>query len=718
MSGARAGAGVGAALVAAAVAVHLPLRIAAARLQETYGARFSDHLLGGLASDLAVLLPTLLALWAALLGALLLLRRGRPAPPPAAAAAAVALLALAHALLLLGGIAAAEFRVQRGLWPTPWDVGTSAGDAGFWSSAAGALAGAHALPAAAALAALLAAHAWVLRALRRPLRALPFLLASLLVLAAAYGVSRVAFLRSAKGLFPTVHDREAELLSPLRHFVRTAGLLQVRDDNSWLSASAWLRQAAFPDGDLQAGAALLGLPPATAAGAGAPAFRRLLPGEEPDPTPLTGAALDLSRALFAGRDLAPDVLEISLESVRAADVHALDEAAPRGIAPFLTSLHDGRHGLPLRGAGARRAFQGGIRTSHALAGSVCGLGSLPFTWSAARDFGILPARCLTDLLADAGYAPRFFTAGALAFDNMGTFFRSHGVRPFGGESVPREAPRGAWGATDRGAFRWVLGRLAADPTARPRWDLVISLTNHGPYAPPPDLPQEVTRRVDAALAGRAASLGREERDRLLTLSYTDFALEELLRGFAQGRRRARTIVVVHADHASAEPSPWREPGRDPARRFLPEAARIPLVVLFPEEFLRDAADPAAAAAALERFGGLLGERPVSGNDVPGLLLALLSSAAPLRDLPEGKRWHTLGGQATSPWFSFPGNPEVRVWGVDAFSRLFALDARGKAVGVREPVAPVSSPAEVGASPSAIRPAAAVIRRLLEPPPGP
>lgn len=710
------GAAAGAALVLAALAAHVPLRIVAARLAVAGGARFRDHFIGGLASDLNVFLPVLALLWAVLVVLPLRVRRGVGTSAGRIVTAHL-LLGLGLAALGFAGIAAAEFRVQRGLWPTPWDLGTAGGDAGFWEGALGTLGmSRYAWPAAASLltiAVALCASARIHLRARRGLRSAPSALATLAVLAAAFAASRAAYKLADRGLFPTVGDRLFELRSPLRHFAE--GLFPARGVALWQAAPGWLARTSFSPAKLRAGAAILGLPAGGIGRPGTPGaltFRRSFPAEERPVPALTVPALALSRALFAGRTAAPSVLEVVLESVRAADVNGARPAAPVALAPFLSALYRGDHGLPARSLSARVAVQPGVRTSHAIAGYLCGLGSLPFGWSAVRDLGRLPLRCLPDILADAGYANRLFQGTGLGFDRVDLFSRAHAIEPHGAESLPRAAERGAWGYTDRGLFRALLPQLCARDDRGPRFDIAFTVSDHQPYSPPHDMPDFVTRRVDAALAARGRPLAPEDRNRLLTLSYTDAALEEFLRAWYACGAGAGTIVVVHGDHATADFDPWTGPAGNPARHYLPAAAEIPLAILVPEQLLADAPDREAAGKALAALDRLLAARPLSGNDLPTLLLALLEEAEPLRRLEPGKRWHTMGGQATSPWFSAPGDPRGAVWGIDAVSRTFVLDEGGAPIGPRELVAPPTSAADVTSATSAIQPAAAVLRQLL------
>ena len=74
------------------------------------------------------------------------------------------------------------------------------------------------------------------------------------------------------------------------------------------------------------------------------------------------------------------------------------------------------------------------------------------------------------------------------------------------------------------------------------------------------------------------------------------------------------------------------------------------------------------------------EAPLSQNDLPALLLALLSAHPSVRGLPPEARWHTLGGQVTSPYFAPGGGEGAVVLGINGVSELFALDRAGVRAG--------------------------------------
>ena len=63
-------------------------------------------------------------------------------------------------------------------------------------------------------------------------------------------------------------------------------------------------------------------------------------------------------------------------------------------------------------------------------------------------------------------------------------------------------------------------------------------------------------------------------------------------------------------------------------------------------------------------------------DSPTLVTALLSSSREMKSIPAAWRFHTFGGQATSPHFSFDARPSARIWGTDSAAFVFSADADG------------------------------------------
>jgi hypothetical protein len=313
----------------------------------------------------------------------------------------------------------------------------------------------------------------------------------------------------------------------------------------------------------------------------------------------------------------------------------------------------------------------------------CGLGTLPYNLSFIRDLQPFPVRCASDVLHDAGFAHSFFYGSDGSFDEMQPFLKAHGYTSFVTEAeLPAALPRGVWGGvTDFAVFDRATEQVAAalEKDKAPQFALVMSLSNHSPFTPPQDLPESVRARVAQGLATVVNRAHADDRLRLLTHSYTDAAVEHLFERLDTLHLSARSIVVLMADHSTGHEYVWgpKDAERDAAK------SQIPFAIVIPAPFIERARDKAALVAAVAEAERLLDAAPLSQNDVPALLLALLKSHSGVRALPESLRWHTLGGQVTSPYFDPGGDPASYILGINSVSELYALDRKGVRVGSYE-----------------------------------
>jgi hypothetical protein len=109
-------------------------------------------------------------------------------------------------------------------------------------------------------------------------------------------------------------------------------------------------------------------------------------------------------------------------------------------------------------------------------------------------------------------------------------------------------------------------------------------------------------------------------------------------------------------------------------------SQLPFALVIPKAFLARARDPLALGSALKEAQALLDAAPLSQNDVPTLLLSMLKEHPSVKALPQSARWHTLGGQVTSPWFKPGGASGSYIFGINGVSELFVLDRQGERVG--------------------------------------
>lgn len=477
----------------------------------------------------------------------------------------------------------------------------------------------------------------------------------------------------------------AALGDPLTGLVESAADLALHRGPS--APRQLVLDAELPPELARAGAARLGWPARDDARAPCwphPHARPLDPSKEP-PTkdPRGGALLDAlgraSRAFFGADAGAVAVFVLSLEGFRADDVHALNPRAPRDIAPFVTGLYE-RARAGGRGVLAPAlAYQAGVRTAQGLGALTCGVGTLPYNLSFIRDLHPFPVRCAPDVLVDAGFEASFFYGSDLTFDGVDVFLREHRFSTVVGQAdFPGDAPKGTWaGITDFAVFDEAVSRVARGLEAgTSQLSVVMSLSHHSPFTAPQDLPAEVTARVDAALKAAPNRADGDDRQRLVAFSYTDAAVQRLFAGLEAHGLADRSIVLLAADHSTGHAYVWGAQGTETDA----QKAQLPLALVIPDAFRARARDPAALDAALTDAQRLLDDGPLSQNDVPALLLSLLSAHSGLLALAPAARWHTLGGQVTSPWFDPGGEADSYLLGINGVSELFALNRAGERVG--------------------------------------
>ncbi len=439
-------------------------------------------------------------------------------------------------------------------------------------------------------------------------------------------------------------------------------------------------EAELPASAVAEGAGLMGWPEKATGPYPHPHARTLDFANEPmtrDPRgrKLIDALTRASAALFPPDDPKVAVFHLALEGFRADDVHALNAVAPADIAPFTTSLYEGHAAGVLVSS---KMFQAGVRTAHCLGAMTCGVGTLPYNLSFIRDLLPFPVRCTSDVLHDAGFGHSFFYGSDAKFDEMHRFFGEHGYGTIvSQDELPKGLPKGTWdGVTDFAVFDAAVKDAAQAVKTGPHFSLLMSLSNHSPFTPPQDLPAEVSARVDRGLKTAVNRADADDRLRLITYSYTDAAVERVFAQLETAGIAERSIVMLMADHSTGHGYIWgkEDPERDAAK------SQIPFAIVIPKAFLARAKDPVALEAALTEAQALIEGAPLSQNDVPTMLLALLSAHPGVAGLAPEKRWHTLGGQVTSPWFKPGGEAASYIVGINGVSELYVLDRQGERVG--------------------------------------
>jgi len=493
------------------------------------------------------------------------------------------------------------------------------------------------------------------------------------------GAGTVAAMTVSRGLSTFNRFSPAALGDPLTGLIESA--LDLAQQKGPATARALVLDAQLPEGSAEKGATLLGWP---SLDGGCRAVRPLDRDHEPRTIDPRGSALvdsfeRLSAQLFDGQDAGVAVFVLSLEGFRADDLHALNPQAPRELAPFTSSLYEasarGDEGVltsPLM-------LQAGVRTAHNLGAMLCGVGTLPYNLAFIRDLQPFPLRCAPDVLAEAGFQHRFFYGSDGTFDEMQRFFTEHHFVEVAAQAeLPKNLPKGTWdGVTDFAVFDHAVARVAAELPHGPQVTLVMSLSNHSPFTPPEDLPAAVSQRVHEALKVVTNRADVDDERRLVAFSYTDAAVERLFARLDETGLSERSIVVLMADHSTGHAYVWGEGGVETDR----QKAQVPFAVVIPSAFLKRLGKSPQLGQALLEARALLEAGALSLNDVPTLVLALLSAHPTVKALPQSARWHSLGGQVTSPYFS--AGDGASVLGINGVSELFATDALGTRVGDTE-----------------------------------
>jgi hypothetical protein len=624
------------------------------------------YFFAGLASDIAVTLPAMIALAVAL------------AIEPRKHPRLRALLWLAGLSAYGGWVlcanAAMRFRMERGAAPSPSDLAAGFDVDFFRSEAPAILAGRFAFGNACSVGFGLICF-WK-RHLERDKfgsRLAPTQLAYTAALTCIMHIISIPVEQFGKDL----HNRGA-LSSPLGDLMMT--LLRAQD--SLQSPRSKLMQDSGVPASIAAGAKLYGFSEGAAARLATPTSKACT--QHPLRTQLdshdfgwTRAASQVSRALYAESMSAPIVFQVSLESLRSDDIASISASAPDEIAPFLNRIF-GVVTNELSGSVAfRHGYQSGIRTGQALGAMICGFGALPFHLALGRDLGSVPLRCLPDVLADAGFSRNAFYGHEFFFDNMAEFLKLHQVALHERREFASDAPRGVWSSvSDASVYHAALANAEQQDRATslvPQYHFILTLSNHTPFEKPSDMAKTSENTINALCVGRG--LTGESCNRLLTLRYADDALGDFIRAISASPIADRALVFAMADHTTHVSQPWA-----PATQTKGAEAHIPGFLWLSQGLQKRARQADVLQAALEELRSQATHNALSNADVPRLLLALLSASPGLRSLPEVARWHTLGGAATSDAFQGFATDDA-LWGIDGHSQLFSVQRSGGAMAV-------------------------------------
>jgi hypothetical protein len=667
--------------VAFAVLVNAPARYAMASREHQFGVGITETFALGVLADIACLAPVF-AFALAPSDWLAARRSGDRSAARTAIATAMVTVAVVGAFMWAVSVGATEFRIQRGSYPTPLETIDGLADRAFIRGSA--------------KIALFERYSW-------PTLVALFALTAVLV---AYGKARLGR-RGTEGsarrapIGTVIGSLAWAGLAAILFFLIRA-LAPAATSGTWLpplvrlAADAASRRSSGQQGGMRTLLASIDLgEPAVRSGLHWLGFgdaharcltqtepsvcpphplARPLPGDAQsmtpalsteDPTPLVQGFLALSAALFDQRETPLTVWHVALESFRADDVHALHPAAPAELTPFMNAAYAPFEPGGPRTVAFRHAFQSGLRTAQAVSGLWCGLGALPFQLALSRDLTDLPLRCMPEVLRDAGFDARIYYGSNASFEHLGEFALQHGLAVTDVSTLPADLPRGAFRAVTDAALLGIA-RRDSEQVGPLAYRFVLTLSGHSPFDLPEDVSPMTQTSAGNAIAERlTASVAPEDRRRLVTMAYTDQALAAFVQEVEASSQAARSIFLLSADHATADPFLWEKPTTE-------AMARVPLILYLPTALIAASKDPVRVEAELRSLGVFASTLPVSINDVPTLLLALVARHPAIERLSRDRRWHTLGGATTSPHFKAREETTAQVWGIDASSRVFLV----------------------------------------------
>ena len=216
-------------------------------------------------------------------------------------------------------------------------------------------------------------------------------------------------------------------------------------------------------------------------------------------------------------------------------------------AEFIGALHPGQDpdgdlsltpefdALAREGTLFTQAYATGNRTIRAIEATTSSLPPLPgapiVSRRGAEDLFTLPG-----VLGQNGYQTLFVYGGRALFDGMGPYLSANGVQRIVEQSdFPADEFRTAWGVSDQAILDRALTEMdAMEQTGKPFFTMILSVSNHRPYAYP---------------AGTIEPLPGLKR-RQNVVRYADWAIGRFFRAAREKSYYDHTLFVVMGDHGA------------------------------------------------------------------------------------------------------------------------------------------------------------------------
>ena len=196
--------------------------------------------------------------------------------------------------------------------------------------------------------------------------------------------------------------------------------------------------------------------------------------------------------------------------------------------------------LAREGLSFERFFSQGTHTHQGMFATAACFPNLPhYEYLMKQPQGSNNFSGITKLLAARGYESLYVYNGDFAWDNQSGFFRAQNMQRFIGRHDfvnPRFSDR-TWGVSDEDMFdRGFEEIVKLQQSGKPYFVLLQTLSNHAPYALPPQLPMPAVE-VDGV---------RDEH--LTAMRYNDYALGVFFDRIKQNGSFDNTLFVFVGDH--------------------------------------------------------------------------------------------------------------------------------------------------------------------------
>ncbi len=284
-------------------------------------------------------------------------------------------------------------------------------------------------------------------------------------------------------------------------------------------------------------------------------------------TPVALAPNSSARAIRAIQTIAPEhpwnVVLLLEESLGAEFIGALHPGQDPDGDLSLTPEFDA---LAREGTLFTQAYATGNRTIRAIEATTSSLPPLPgapiVSRRGAEDLFTLPG-----VLGQNGYQTLFVYGGRALFDGMGPYLSANGVQRIVEQSdFPADEFRTAWGVSDQAILDRALTEMdAMEQTGKPFFTMILSVSNHRPYAYPPGTIEPLP--------------GLKRRQNVVR--YADWAIGRFFRAAREKSYYDHTLFVVMGDHgarvygaATIPLGSYEVPILMVAPGLLPEGARI------------------------------------------------------------------------------------------------------------------------------------------------